>query len=146
MGPRRTFRNSFDIPGDDAGPRDEGITIVWRSFRMGAQVPYVFTLTTTIPASAQEIYDAWLDSLTHSEMTRSEASMSDEVGALCHDIRTPGVIVSERLALRCFDALFPMETRHVFEHGNLKRHREVSARSTDGTEARQEDLAGRSQN
>jgi hypothetical protein len=40
-----------------------------------------FTLTTTIPASAQEIYDAWLDSLTHSEMTRSEASMSDEVGA-----------------------------------------------------------------
>jgi hypothetical protein len=81
MGPRRTFRNSFDIPGDDAGPRDEGITIVWRSFRMGAQVPYVFTLTTTIPASAQEIYDAWLDSLTHSEMTRSEASMSDEVGA-----------------------------------------------------------------
>jgi uncharacterized protein YndB with AHSA1/START domain len=44
-------------------------------------VPYAFTLTTTIPAYAQEIYDAWLDSLTHSEMTRGEASMSDEVGA-----------------------------------------------------------------
>ena len=44
-------------------------------------MPYAFTLTTTIPASAQEIYDAWLDSLTHSEMTRGEASMSDEVGA-----------------------------------------------------------------
>ena len=43
-------------------------------------MPYAFTLTTTIPASAQEIYDAWLDSLTHSEMTRGEASMSDEVG------------------------------------------------------------------
>jgi hypothetical protein len=48
---------------------------------MEAQVPYVFSLTTTIPASAQEIYDAWLDSITHSEMTRSKASMSDEVGA-----------------------------------------------------------------
>ena len=44
-------------------------------------MPYAFTLTTTIPASAQEIYDAWLDSLTHSEMTRGEASMSDEVDA-----------------------------------------------------------------
>jgi uncharacterized protein YndB with AHSA1/START domain len=44
-------------------------------------MPYAFTLTTSIPASAQEIYDAWLDSLTHSEMTRGEASMSDEIGA-----------------------------------------------------------------
>jgi uncharacterized protein YndB with AHSA1/START domain len=42
---------------------------------------YAYTLTTTIPASAQEIYDAWLDSLAHSEMTGSEAVMSDEVGA-----------------------------------------------------------------
>jgi uncharacterized protein YndB with AHSA1/START domain len=48
---------------------------------MEAQVPYAFTLTTAIPASAQEIYDAWPDSLTHSEMTRSEASVSDEIGA-----------------------------------------------------------------
>jgi uncharacterized protein YndB with AHSA1/START domain len=44
-------------------------------------VPYSFTLTTTIPASAQEIYDAWLDSFTHSEMTGGEASISDEIGA-----------------------------------------------------------------
>src|SRR6266849_984319 len=46
-----------------------------------AQVPYTFTLTTAIPASAQEIYDAWLDSLAHSKMTGGEASMSDEIGA-----------------------------------------------------------------
>jgi len=44
-------------------------------------MPYAFTLTTTIPASAQEIYDAWLDSVAHSEMTQAAASMSDEVGA-----------------------------------------------------------------
>ena len=44
-------------------------------------MPYAFTLTTTIPASAQEIYDAWLDSLLHSEMTGGKASMSDEVDA-----------------------------------------------------------------
>lgn len=42
---------------------------------------YAYTLTTTIPASAQEIYDAWLDSLAHTEMTGSEAVMSDQVGA-----------------------------------------------------------------
>jgi uncharacterized protein YndB with AHSA1/START domain len=44
-------------------------------------VPYTFTLTTTIPASAQDIYDAWLDSIEHSEMTGGDASMSDEIGA-----------------------------------------------------------------
>ncbi len=42
---------------------------------------YTFTLTATIPASPQEIYEAWLDSLGHSEMTGAEARMSDEVGA-----------------------------------------------------------------
>jgi uncharacterized protein YndB with AHSA1/START domain len=44
-------------------------------------MPYTFTLTTTIPASPEEIYRAWLDSIGHSEMTGSEATMSDEVGA-----------------------------------------------------------------
>jgi uncharacterized protein YndB with AHSA1/START domain len=44
-------------------------------------VPYNYTLTTLIPASPQEIYEAWLDSVTHSEMTGGEASMSDEIGA-----------------------------------------------------------------
>ncbi len=27
-------------------------------------MPYTYTLTTTIPASPEEIYEAWLDSLT----------------------------------------------------------------------------------
>ena len=44
-------------------------------------MPYNYTLTTLIPASPQEIYEAWLDSVTHSEMTGGEASMSDEIGA-----------------------------------------------------------------
>jgi len=44
-------------------------------------MPYTYTLTSIIPATPQEIYDAWLDSLAHSEMTGGEASMSDEVGA-----------------------------------------------------------------
>ncbi len=44
-------------------------------------MPYTFTLTATIPASPEEIYEAWLDSLGHSEMTGGEANMSDEVGA-----------------------------------------------------------------
>jgi uncharacterized protein YndB with AHSA1/START domain len=44
-------------------------------------MPYTFTLITTIPASPEEIYNAWLDSLGHSEMTGGEANMSGEVGA-----------------------------------------------------------------
>jgi uncharacterized protein YndB with AHSA1/START domain len=44
-------------------------------------MPYAFTLTATIPASAQDIYDAWLDSEAHTEMTGGEAAMSDEIGA-----------------------------------------------------------------
>ena len=44
-------------------------------------MPYTFTLTTTIPASPEEIYQAWLDSVGHSEMTGGAASMSDEIGA-----------------------------------------------------------------
>jgi len=45
------------------------------------QMPYSYKLTTTIPASPEEIYEAWLDSLIHSEMTGGEATMSDQIGA-----------------------------------------------------------------
>jgi uncharacterized protein YndB with AHSA1/START domain len=44
-------------------------------------MPYTYTLTTTIPASARAIYEAWLDSIAHTEMTGSAAEMSDEIGA-----------------------------------------------------------------
>ena len=43
-------------------------------------MPYNFTLAAIIPASPQEIYDAWLDSVAHSAMTGSEASVSDAIG------------------------------------------------------------------
>jgi uncharacterized protein YndB with AHSA1/START domain len=46
-----------------------------------AIMPYTFTLTATIPATPVEIFEAWLDSIGHSEMTGGEATMSDEVGA-----------------------------------------------------------------
>ena len=44
-------------------------------------MPYDLKLNTTIPAPAREVYDAWLDSLSHSKMTRADASMSNEIGA-----------------------------------------------------------------
>ena len=44
-------------------------------------MPYSYTLSSVIPASAAEIYQAWLDSILHSEMTGGQANMSDEVGA-----------------------------------------------------------------
>jgi uncharacterized protein YndB with AHSA1/START domain len=42
---------------------------------------YTYTLTTIIPASAADIYEAWLDSHGHSQMTGAPATMSDEPGA-----------------------------------------------------------------
>jgi uncharacterized protein YndB with AHSA1/START domain len=43
---------------------------------------YSYTLSMVIPASPVEIYEAWLDSVAHAEMTGGgEAVMSDEVGA-----------------------------------------------------------------
>ncbi len=42
---------------------------------------YTYTLTSIIPATPQQIYEAWLDSIAHSEMTGGEANMSDEIGA-----------------------------------------------------------------
>jgi len=44
-------------------------------------MPYSYTLSTVIPASPAEIYQAWLDSIIHSEMTGGDANMSEEVGA-----------------------------------------------------------------
>jgi uncharacterized protein YndB with AHSA1/START domain len=46
-----------------------------------AQMPYTYTLTSVIPASAQDIYDAWLDSRAHAAMTGGRARMSDRIGA-----------------------------------------------------------------
>ena len=43
-------------------------------------MPYAFTLITMVPAAAQDIYDAWLDSIAHSEMTQAAAIMSNRVG------------------------------------------------------------------
>jgi uncharacterized protein YndB with AHSA1/START domain len=48
---------------------------------MEVQMPYTYTLTSIIPATPQQIYEAWLDSIAHSEMTGGEANMSDEIGA-----------------------------------------------------------------
>jgi len=39
-----------------------------------------FQLKTEFPVSAQIIYDAWLDSTTHSEMTGGEANCSNLIG------------------------------------------------------------------
>jgi uncharacterized protein YndB with AHSA1/START domain len=48
---------------------------------MEVQMSYTYTLTSIIPATPQQIYEAWLDSIAHSEMTGGEANMSEEIGA-----------------------------------------------------------------
>ncbi len=43
-------------------------------------MPYSFRLVSTIPASPEAIYDAWLDSAGHTKMTGAKAKASDRVG------------------------------------------------------------------
>jgi uncharacterized protein YndB with AHSA1/START domain len=43
-------------------------------------MPYSFTLASTIPASPEAVYVAWLDSAGHSEMTGAKAKASRKVG------------------------------------------------------------------
>jgi activator of HSP90 ATPase len=43
-------------------------------------MPFAFTLSDTIPASPQQIYDAWLDSYGHSAMTGGRATASNVAG------------------------------------------------------------------
>jgi len=45
-------------------------------------MPDSITLTTTIPASPKAIYDAWLDSRKHGDMTGGDASVDGRVGGL----------------------------------------------------------------
>lgn len=44
-------------------------------------MPYTYRLTRIIPASPLDVYEAWLDSEAHSQMTGAEARISDKVGA-----------------------------------------------------------------
>jgi uncharacterized protein YndB with AHSA1/START domain len=44
-------------------------------------MPYSFKLVSTIPASPEAVYDAWLDSAGHSKMTGAKAKASNKVGA-----------------------------------------------------------------
>lgn len=44
-------------------------------------MPHSFKLASTIPASPEAVFDAWLDSAGHSAMTGGKASASDKVGA-----------------------------------------------------------------
>lgn len=44
-------------------------------------MPYTYRLTRIIPASPLDVYEAWLDSEAHSQMTGAEARMSDKIGA-----------------------------------------------------------------
>ena len=60
---------------------DVSVAVVPCASPKEVQMPYTYTLTAIIPASPAEVYQAWLDSIGHSEMTGGEAEMSDQVGA-----------------------------------------------------------------
>jgi uncharacterized protein YndB with AHSA1/START domain len=59
------------------GPKGPSDQQPWEAHDM----PYEYTLTAVIPASARDIYDAWLDSAAHSKMTGGQAKASAELGA-----------------------------------------------------------------
>jgi activator of HSP90 ATPase len=51
-----------------------------RCYPEGGTMSYDFALSALIPATPKAIYDAWLDSRGHSQMTGGEAEMSTTIG------------------------------------------------------------------
>ena len=96
-------------------------------------MPYTYTLRSIIPATPQQIYAAWLDSLAHSAMTGGKASMSDEIGAAIsawdgyitgrnlHLVRGKRIVQSWRTS-RFTDAHADFD-RHDHSEGGRERHR-----------------------
>ncbi|PON11934.1 hypothetical protein C2W62_42235 [Candidatus Entotheonella serta] len=50
-------------------------------YRGGTTMSLAFTVSAIIPASPQDVYNAWLDSDGHTQMTGSPAHTSAELGA-----------------------------------------------------------------
>ena len=107
-------------------------------------MPYTFTLTTTIPASPEEIYQAWLDSLAHSEMTGGAANMSEQIGAEVS--AWDGYISGRNLELVPGERIVQSWRTSEFadEHGELGDHDPApGSRRGDLVDARAQQCAGR---
>ena len=76
-----------------------------------------FTVADTIPAPAQDLYDAWLDSAGHTAMTGGAAHVSAEVGGTFD--AWDGYISGKNLEL--VEEIFFREADHTY---SLPRHRE----------------------
>jgi len=93
-------------------------------------VPYDFTLTTYIPASPQAIYDAWLDSEGHTQMTGGKAEMSSALGGSFS--AWDGYIAGKNLELAPYARIVQSWRTTQFTEGDADSMIKVSLAPADG--------------
>ncbi len=89
-----------------------------------------FTISDIIPATPNEIYDAWLSSEGHSAMTGSPAQASDQVGAAFD--AWDGYIGGTNLALEPGKRIVQSWRTSQFEDDHADTQIEVTLEAVDG--------------
>lgn len=89
-----------------------------------------FTLKTTINASAKEIYEAWLSSEGHTNMTGGEASISDKIGA--EFTAWDGYIEGINLELKPYKRILQSWRTSQFEEQEEDSQIEILLKEVDG--------------
>ena len=89
-----------------------------------------FTVKTTLNASAKEIYDAWMNSESHSEMTGGEAEINDIVGTSFS--AWDGYIEGQNIALEANKRIVQSWRTTEFEESDEDSQIEILLEETDG--------------
>ena len=89
-----------------------------------------FTLQTTLNASAQEVYEAWLNSESHTEMTGGDAEIHNAVGASF--TAWDGYIEGRNLALEANKRIVQSWRTSEFEEGDEDSQIEILLEESQG--------------
>lgn len=89
-----------------------------------------FTVKTTLNASAKDVYDAWMNSESHSEMTGGEAEISEAVGASFS--AWDGYIEGQNLELEANKRIVQTWRTTEFEESDEDSQIEILLEETDG--------------
>jgi activator of HSP90 ATPase len=90
-----------------------------------------FTITTTINAKAEAIYNAWLNSEQHSQMTGGEAIVSDKVGGTFS--AWDGYIEGKNIELIPFNKIVQLWRTAEFKENEIDSTIELTLEETNGS-------------
>ena len=93
-------------------------------------MPIHFEIDDLIPAPVEEVYEAWLDSQSHSEMTGGKAEVSNETGAqfTAHE----GYIQGQNVELEKGRQIHQLWRTKDFKETDVDSHVRISFYNEDG--------------